>query len=581
MNRNWKKLMVAFVVSAALVYQPGFVSALEAQQIPAQAESYAIAKSLRVEVKSVLNEKTSSGVQLGAVIRLHNDSDTIVRVPDHELRLKTASGLEYILQSSRSNLRSIEPKSKEELSYMKVVERKTAVQPTELLLVDVDLNVYPKKEKVLASIPVASMLWNGSYSEMNPSAVKNWGESFRIPTLDSQLLYTPVGYTKNHTPQGIEMLIKLLVENPSEQREMIPAFSLDAKTAQQIYHGNRVEKEAIALEPGKKRFIYYAIPTDMDFNGEISSLNVLASEQFVAQGEQETAGAVHFSVGKLAIRFPNQGTREVESTPQEYRMNTPIAFDKWNNYIDPSLEVSVTDLYVGENSGDGYKTAIAKFKLTNKGERSIPIPAFGAELSGKEGSRYSGSRQNYTLKELMPGTGSVVSYVFVFPTSETTELFNLRLLDDKSAAPHQTSIASVVVKPSNKSDSSKLSFYPYTVHLKDWTLFPYVTQTPTNAMAYTYKLVLNLDVMKDAQMIADPSFSKMKVELEDGLGRTIGYQYYSFVGPNRLVSGRQKLTVDGLPGADQMETNLTVKIYEVIETASGEVKRLVTALKSY
>lgn len=65
------------------------------------------------------------------MIRVNNTSGQTVRIPDHELRVKTAEGTVYTLRASSSNVRGVQPDAEVELTYMKVVNRQTEVSLTD------------------------------------------------------------------------------------------------------------------------------------------------------------------------------------------------------------------------------------------------------------------------------------------------------------------------------------------------------------------------------------------------------------------------------------------------------------------
>jgi hypothetical protein len=166
---------------------PAFADNAQAAAATSPAIStYTLPNSLQVQVEGSLNEKNSKGVRLGAVIRILNTGDRTIRIPDHELRMKTADGTVYTLKASSSNLHGIQPQSKVELVYVKQLDRQSEVRLSELSLVDVDYQVYPKRETNLVTIPVSAMTWNGSRSDFkDPLLMKNWKETFVIPTVDS------------------------------------------------------------------------------------------------------------------------------------------------------------------------------------------------------------------------------------------------------------------------------------------------------------------------------------------------------------------------------------------------------------
>jgi hypothetical protein len=584
MKKPFKQIFAAVVLSSSLLVAnlPAFADGVQSAVVTSAAvHTYALSDNLQVEVEGVLNEKNSSGVRLGAVIRIINTSDSTVRIPDHELRIRTANGIVYTLKPSSTNVHGVQPQSKVELTYVKQIDRQTEVSLSDLSLVDVDYQVYPKRETNLVTIPVSALAWNGNLSELkDPSLLKNWTDSFTIPSLESPLTYTPDSITKTYTSSGTSFLVKLLVENPSDQTETVPAIELDGKSKTDIYEGKPAETGTVSLDGGEKKYIHFAIPADLDTT--LDSINVLTNSTFVQSNAAGLATLTNFDIGKLNISLPSTGVSE--PTQSTYTFGTPIVFEQWNDFMNPNLDVSLVELHVTDNTEDGSKTGLAKFKLVNKGEKPIPVPAFQTELSGKGGYAYSGTRQTVSTQEIAPGTGTVVSYGFALPATEQSEQFKLDVqgvIQDNAqaqtlaAAPvYKSTIASYNVSIQSDNDHNNISLYPLTLNIKSWT----VSQLMTASLSYTYRLNLDMDVVRDPGVVLDDSFSKLKFELVDGLGRTLGFSSFPFTGTNRLVSGTQLLSFSNLT-QDQIQNNVSIKVYEAVTTPTGEVDRFITELK--
>jgi hypothetical protein len=216
--------------------------------------SYQLNDSLSVEVKSVLNEHVLGGTRVGVVVRMKNNSSTITRVPEYEVRVKTNEGVEYVLQASASNPKSIQPKANTELSYLNLIDRTDTVTLAEVNWTDVDYYVYPKKETLMAAVPISGQAWKGSDATItNPAAVKKWGEIFTIPSLLSPLQYQPVSIEKEVTEKGTVQVVQLIVSNPAGQRETLPEFLIDGKSDTQSYSGKKIEQGEMILEANEKK----------------------------------------------------------------------------------------------------------------------------------------------------------------------------------------------------------------------------------------------------------------------------------------------------------------------------------------
>jgi hypothetical protein len=535
--------------------------------------AYDLNESLKVEVKSVLNERVAGGTRLGAVVRLTNTSGKLTRVPDYELRLKTADGIEYTLQPSASNAPSVNAKSSRELSYLLTIDNTDDVKLSGIEWVDVDYYVYPKKETVKLELPVDGLAWQGADAAVaGASALKKWGESFTIPALDSPLVYKPVSITRDFSGTQPVSVVQMLVENPGNARETLPALAMDGKTATDVYSGKLVEEGAVVLEAGEKRYIHFAIPTDID--SELTSLNVLTVENYKSAAE----GDKTFNVGRLNILLPTASAASSATAGEaSYKLGDPIGLDKLNKIVHPNMEVSLVELHLQENDGDGFKTAVAKFKLVNKSDRPLPVPSFQTELISSDGYVYAGYAQDTVAPRVLPGAAYAVSYSFTVPKSETSDTLKLNLLDAQTIKPYKSVIASIDagIQTEDTNRNFELNLYPLTVKITDWS----IGANYSPAAGYSYKTKLFLDIKQDQQAIVDATSPKLQLEYVDSSGKTIGSSgLLGFAGTNKLMNGENDITVNAV--TEQMEIPLTVRIYETFVNANGEqVKRLLTTFK--
>ncbi|GIP35710.1 hypothetical protein [Paenibacillus sp. J2TS4] len=577
MVMRWKKTMSAVVLTASLL-SSGY-SAYAAADQPAAVEQmnkvYSLTDALSVEVKSVLNERNDTGSRIGVVVKMQNNSSKNVRVPDYEVRARTSEGLQYTLHSSATNARTVQPKEKIELSYMASVDR-NEFTISEISWVDIDVYVYPKVETDILSVPAQDLEWTGNEDDIKgQGAVRKWDESFKIPSVSSPLVYTPSKVEEENTPSGPVKLITVLVENPGESMETVPDFRLDGKAGKSVFPGQRVEQEPVTLEPGKREYIHYAIPVKN--NVVLQSLNLLTPETYMVADANGKLTPVEYSIGRLNIVLPGEEGFSLYGL-KKYVMDTPMQIDAVNSLIDPNVDVSLVELFMHENQGDGYKTAIAKFKLHNKSAQPVPVPIFDVDLKSGGGYTYGGVRQMASTERLMPNLSYIVSYSFAIPESESEERIGLFLVDSQTAEPYRTTISAYQTEVMTQDETSKwMSFYPFEVEMKDWTLVTTTDPMP-GYVTYSYKLQLDLDIERKDRVVIDQNFSKMKIELVDTTGRTIAEEYFSFTGMNRLISGIQTVQFKNLR-TEQHEYPLTIHIYEAMETPQGEAKRLIKTLK--
>ncbi|TVY11988.1 hypothetical protein [Paenibacillus cremeus] len=607
--KHMGRAALAVVLSAVLVVGgnalPGRALAAEdaagaavVAQVPS-AKSYALTDKLQVEVKSLLNETTSDCTRIGIVVRLRSSAAKVAKLPDLDVRVKTADGYEYPLQASVFNAHAIRPQTTEELSYMVTVDRRDPIELTELTWVDVDWYSYPKQETVQLAMPIDGAGWTGPLSNFADGAAAElaWGQSFSLAApLESQLTYTPVAVSKDNTPQGPVTTVQLRVENPSAtKKEALPDFVLDGKAAaasaggpdRSVFSGKRVEQGPIVLEPKEKRYIHFVIPTEKDT--VLSAVNVLTPETFRQMDAKGNVTASSYTVGRFHIVLPAAagGIAAAEfAAAKLYAAGEPFAFDRLSDAIDPSMDISLAELHRHENEGEGYQTVIAKLTLSNKGDLPVPLPAFQTKLLTAQGLTYSGSRQAGTVSEIMPKTNYVVSYAFNVPTGSEDSSYVLKLTDAKTAAPAVTTIGAYKLElQSADSDSvlnlKRMDFYPFTVNLTDWAISGRTNMPSSLApgpITYSYRLMLSMDIERDERVMVDQNFSKMQLELVDPTGKQVSVRTISFTGVNRLISGKQYITFDNLKTDEQLYP-LSVNIYETITTATGEAKRLVGVLQ--
>ncbi|OXM84224.1 hypothetical protein [Paenibacillus rigui] len=264
------------------------------------------------------------------------------------------------------------------------------------------------------------------------------------------------------------------------------------------------------------------------------------------------------------------GSSAVQARP--YQLGDKLILSP-NGLIDKNLDLSLVELHMHENEDFGYKTAIAKYKITNTGSSTLTIPDIGTELVNDSGMSFTGVKQSSTVTTIMPNTSYVVSYSYQVPTdTKNWQNLALNIIDPKTAAPNKLSIGTFQVAVQNEAIDNIISFYPFQV-----TFNSYAIQSMYSS-GYIYQLSLDLTIEHKDTVIIDQNFSKMEFELVDGLGRTIGSKSLTFTGTDKLITGNQKITFSDIK-TEQFDNNLVINVYETIETPYGTAKRLVKQLK--
>lgn len=575
MKPTWKKSLSLAVLSVSLVLAatPATLLAQEAGEVVQIVRGqHALTPQVRADIKSVYSERVQDSTKIGAVVRLYNEGSRVTRVPDYELRAKTADGIEYTLRASAGNARAIQPKEQVDLSYMLNLDYIDATALVELSWVEVDEYVYPKLETPVLAVPVEGIVWHGNDAPVAEDSFKQWGEPFKLPVQSDTLQYTPVTLINEKTPQGPVVVITLIAENTGSRTETVPDFRINGRSEARSYEGKRAEA-SVELKPGEKKYIHYGILTEN--NVVLKSLDVLTPETFVQLGANNAPTIESFTVGRLSVALPQSSTVDAAMLPG-YKVRDPIFFDPLNKLIDKETEISLVDLSMNESESAGYNTIIAKFKVTNNGERPVPLPVFQTELTNAEGFRYGGIRQTTSVQQLAPKLSYIINYSYAVPSTETGADLLMKLQDNQTIAPYNIPIAgfkTAVASPESANPDEAL-FYPYQVKFHS-----VLVSMMGNAMGqFSYKMKLDLDITTLDNAIADANSANMKVELVDNAGRMIAAETLPFAGVNKLISGTQYFVFQNLV-SDQFNWPVTVKIYESIQTPTGEANRLVKTVK--
>jgi hypothetical protein len=542
---KWLKTITALVLSVSLL----ILSTPLVTDASSKTVRYSLTgTSIKVEIKSVLNERIPEGTRIGAVVRLYNEGSKTVRVPDYELRVNTNDKIEYTLLPSKDNVKVIQPKENAELSYMFVVRRVETFSLSKLSWIKVNEYVYPKKQQTMLSIPISSA----------GPPIKEWRESFVIPSLSSSLQYTPVNVFFQNTPQGKAYIVTVAIENTGKNKEFVPSFDIYGKTDTKLYEGVKIEKDSMALLPGEKQQIHYAIQTES--NVQLQSLNVLTAERFV----ESSQSTVLYDIVRLNIKLPaDMNVVNAINQLLPYDLSKPLLFDPSNKLISQDVSVSLVDFRMYKADGDGLSSVIAKFKLENRGDRNVPIPNFQVQITGADGHNYLGNRHSITAESLAPDLSYVISYSFNVPNSENGDNLAMTILDNQTAPPYQLPIATF---QTNVNKETSDSLYPYQVKVVDWT------------MLIGNNLKINLDILYQDNMLVDPNFTKLKIQLVNSSGSIVGTRTMPFIGNDRLTSGWQTISF-GSSGSTEYVLPSTLNIYESIDTPFGEANRLLATLR--
>ncbi|WP_426453316.1 hypothetical protein ACP26L_13915 [Paenibacillus sp. S-38] len=269
-------------------------------------------------------------------------------------------------------------------------------------------------------------------------------------------------------------------------------------------------------------------------------------------------------------------TRQANSlqTAKAYTLGNVMPLEATSS-IDSQLTTSLVELHEHENEEYGYRTAIAKIKLTNNGTTAVSLPDVGLELLASNGLSYPGTRQSTTASTIAPGTSYVVSYSFMLADNAgEEEQYALQVTDAKAAAPAKLMLGTYQVAfQKDDTTSDKISFYPFEVGF-DW----YTGGWLYSSGDYSYVLNMSLTVTRKDNVIIDSGFSGIEFDLVDATGRVLSTSTGTFMGTQKLNSGKHKITFTDIQ-SEQIESGTSIHVYETVTTPEGTAKRLVKVLK--
>ncbi|MDQ0918965.1 hypothetical protein [Paenibacillus sp. V4I5] len=302
------------------------------------------------------------------------------------------------------------------------------------------------------------------------------------------------------------------------------------------------------------------------------STGAVAGSAVSSTSTASSSGAAVTGQMPVAV-FLLKGASEAQSgftTAVNYELGSKLIFNN-SSVVNKNLDVALVELHAHENDDLGYKTAVAKYKITNNGTSTIALPELQNELIDSKGNTYTGSRQSAVATQITPGSSYVVSYSYLLPnkTQSDDETFALNVYDDKSVSVGNVSVGTYRVALQKETESDTLALYPFSLKVNDSSIsWLYSSGT------YSYQLNLDLDIAHEDQVIIDSNFSKIEFDMVDSLGRIVGTQTATLTGTGKLTSGKQKVVVTGLKN-EQVDSGVVVNMYEVIETPNGTAKRLI------
>lgn len=555
------------------------------QTLVPDATEYMKAKfGLNIELADVINSDTTEGRQVAAVIKLKNDSGKRLRLPNYELFVQMDNRAEYAMEPSSNNVRVMSQGEVAEWRWMSHVVAEETAAPIRFIWKEVNREVYPKKETAVATMHMPQQAWENDYTPItDPRMIKDWGQPFQLRALSdaSMLVYTPISIVKSSgkpeqaAERGKEKLesvhvVTFRVENRNNIRESVPDFKLTAWSNNDLYYSKKLGKVPESLMPGEGTTLRFAVETGP--RTELTGLQLMTPESFQPPGAADASQAVTYQVGRLFINIPKQASSQV--TPTDYKLREPMKFGAGVDLFPEGLNVSIEEETMLENKEAGFKALLLRFKLENKSGSAVVLPSFHAELENKDGARFGGERigSKTDKKSLIPNAAVVESHLFVLPDGGKEQELLLHIVDNREEKEYPFVVDTFRFKTSPDYTGDLLfDMYPFRLKINDWE-GKWLRDGNSIMESTSYGLKLKLNIERAQQVMADPSLSKIKLELTDHGGRMLGSKLFSLVEEPRLAEGEQNIIFENI---DMITVRypVIVNFYEMLDTPYGPVKR--------
>jgi len=255
------------------------------------------------------------------------------------------------------------------------------------------------------------------------------------------------------------------------------------------------------------------------------------------------------------------------STPVDYTLGNTMSLLS-TGLIDSRFEVSMPDLNLFENVTNGYMTAVATFKMTNRANVDLPIPEWASELVSDDGKAYSGVRQSGTMAKLGPNMSYAFTFSYLIPTADSSKPVTMRIFDGTTVASNKLALGAWTTNYNSQNNNLGFwSFYP--LNIKFHTSALDITQDRDTE---TITLDAFTEITKQEQVLTDLSSAKLIFELTDYYGTVLSSQSVPLQGK---TSGFNKMQFT----VKDTEYSHYVRAYVAIDTPNGTVRRLLATFQ--
>lgn len=512
-------------------------------------------------------------------LTLSNESNASVKLPDGlELNFQDSKGLTYAAQFVAS-VGALLPEQPVTVTLQAAVPASLDTNKLSLL--------FSPKGKVKTTLL-------GTLNAAKTFSVARLGDKITYPNKDESdalngLVMSTTWASAIQQTDGLHVQANVTLTNTSDGIVSLPALTGEFQASRSnvgVSSSDNAVRSAY-LSPNESTTFHFQGIVPASLNAEALQLVVLEKQNTTASTTTGTGTGSGSGTGAAANNTDNakQGTSlpvavtslagagvaseaTTYAAAQAYKIGDPFKLASTNS-MDSNMDLSLVELGMSVNTDFGYKTVVAKYKLTNKSTTTLTLPDFQTDLTNEDGYTYTGVRQTNVAKNIAPNTSYVLNYSYMVPDSEDADKLALSLYDTNRLA-----IGSYKTEVQPIPATGPISVYPFTIDFDDYSL----SATYNKDNSYSYRLRLDLDVQRQAQVITDANFSSIVFEVVDTEGRLLSSKPMTFTGQQRILSGVQFLEFNNIR-SEQITSDSYFNIYEVITTPNGEAKRLIRTIR--
>jgi len=504
-------------------------------------------------------------------LTLENLGSTTLKLPDGlEYNLQDNKGLTYGAQFADGSGVSLLPEQPVKVTMQAAV-------PATLDMSRLTLLFSPKgqvKTTVLGSLSLTSSFVSGKI-----------GDSANYPKTDAEGLAIATSWAAaSKQSDGLHLQANVTLTNRSDEIVTLPDLSASFQALRggvAVTSSDNAVRTAY-LSPNESTTFRFSGVLPAGLNTDALQLVVLekpasgTAQQGTGQTGSDSQSGTTASSSKAALpvmvtALAGAGSGgEVSSytAAQAYTIGEPFSLSA-SDRIDSNLDLSLVELGMSENSDFGYRTVVAKYKLTNKGTSTVTLPDFQTDLTSPGGYTYSGARQSSVAKDIAPNTSYVLSYSYMLPDTEKGDQLALNLYDANRLAmgSYKTAVQPIPAQ-------GEMSLYPFMITLNDASF----SATYNRDQSYAYRMRMDLDVKRQEQVITDANFSQLLFEVVDAKGRLLSSKVFAFTGQDKIMSGIQFVDFGNIK-SEQLNDDVSINMYEVVATPNGDAKRLLRTIE--